>query len=140
MPRKSRRFANCAMISQLFLVLGEAHSIHAQPTLDYAKMNKAIDADIAKRRADLPQQMAPDLYVTGLERLDKAIVYTLKFTTVDLQPTAAMKQEVTTDMTKRACADPNQRKMMEWGYTYSWLYLDAKNSYVARVYVDLSQC
>jgi hypothetical protein len=84
--------------------------------------------------------MAPDLYVTNVERLDKAIVYTLKFTTIDPQPTAATRQSIISEMTRRACADPNQRKMMEWGYSYAWVYLDAKNSYVARVYVDVSKC
>lgn len=140
MPRVSCRFASSVVILQLIFGFAEVNPADAQPAPDYAKMNKALDAELAKRRADLPQQMAPDLYMTNVERLDKAIVYTSKFTTVDPQPTAATKQKITADMTRQACADPNQRKMMEWGYSYAWLYLDAKNSYVARVYVDLSKC
>jgi hypothetical protein len=122
------------------LVIGTVETAGAQPAPDYTRLNRTLDTEIVKRRAELPQQMGPELYMIKVERLDKTILYTAQFTTVDPRPTAATRQKTTTEMIRRACNDPEQRKMMEWGYAFTWLYLDARNSYVARVYVDFSKC
>lgn len=140
MATLSFRFASYAVVVHLAFVSAWFKPVYAQSAPDYAKMNKALDAEFVKRRADLPQQLSPILYLINVERFDKGIVFTNRFTTVDPQPTAATKQKVVADMTQRACGDSNMRRMMEWGYSYVWLYLDAKNSYVNRVYVDLSKC
>jgi len=136
----AKRLAVAALYLSLVVVVEPAKFVAAQSLPSKATLDKTIDDELAKRTADLPQQLGPDLFVVKVERIDTAIVYTAKFTSVDLSPSNELRKQVTSDMVRRACDDRNQRRLMEWGYHFVWLYLDARSSFVARVYVDASKC
>jgi hypothetical protein len=115
-------------------------SARAQTAADYAMMDKILDDEFAKRRADFPQQIHGDLYQIKIERLGRSLVSTAKFTTSNPKPTEAQKKKIAEEQVKYICGDPMQKKMLEAGYSVHWRYLDSTGSYVMATYVDITKC